>query len=257
MDHKLKLVVLDYPKLQLKSGEAQKALTDILIAKQLNYERASDKYLSISPHDLIGTQILIYSEVDEGQRRVVAGLRVDYSNRARNHRIAMPVESIIPQLSQDQKKKCRNFIAKHPTLVQVGAGFVDPDYTFSNTGLRLMELTFFVALHFSVRKGFDHWLTTTNERFKASRWALPTGESNEAIVFTHPQVPDPHKLLMFETLNYSWLLQRAVEYSNLMNNCLELTPPRSQTNGELLMTRAQADELIRKKSEFISRKGAA
>ena len=75
------------------------------------------------------------------------------------------------------------------------------------TGIPLSEIGYFMLVSHTLKRGFDHWVGATNERFKASRWAELTGDSPQGMIFQHHHVSDPHKLLLIEPLNYNWAFE--------------------------------------------------
>ncbi len=239
----LRLVVLDYPKLVLNREVVRKIFSDLTLAKQQNFERASETYVSMGPLDMISTHCLMYDQSELYTPKIVGGIRACWGNRARYHRLRLPIEDYITSAPIEYRKSFERFRAERPTLVDVNAGFADPDYTFAKTGVKITEMLYFALVQFIVRKGFDHWVGATNEKFKASRWAQLTGTSQDGMIFTHPLVQDPHKLLLMETLNYDWLWDCSQRYADVISDRLEILP-LEYPNKETVISVAEANRLI-------------
>lgn len=244
MKPQLRLLILDYPKLLLNQDDVKKAFSDMLIVKQQNFERASKKYVSMGPLDMISTHFLAYDQTHIHTPRLVGGVRVCYESRAKHHQLRLPVEDYISYAPLDYQKKFERFRSTRPNLVDTNAGFIDPDYTYSKTGMKILEMLYFSLVLFIIRKGFDHWVGATNERFKASRWAMPTGYTEDGMVFTHPKVSDPHKLLLFERLNYEWVLECSATYNEWIEKREEHVPPQ-YPESEILLTADEAYAVCR------------
>ena len=230
----LRLVILDYPKLMLAQDRVRRIFGDMVIAKQQNFARTSESYVSMGPLDMISTHFLIYNQNELYHPKIIGAFRCCWGNRTQYHKLRLPIEDYITYAPIEYRKEFEKFRVPRPIVVDANAWFVDPDYTFSKTGLKLSEMLYYALVQFIVRKGFDHWVGATNERYKASRWALPTGTTRDGMIFTHPQVQDPHKLLLFETLNYDWLYDCSKIYFDLMDNRFEFTPSKYPMHEALL-----------------------
>jgi len=240
----LRLVILDYPKLNLGLSEVRKTFGDILATKQVNFDRASNRYISMGPLDMISTHFLIYDQSNIYMPKIVAGIRLCYSDRAKHHNVPLPIEEYISYAPVEYQKKFDKFRKGKSVIVDNNALFVDPHYTYSQTGLKLSEILYFALVQFIVRKGHGHWVGATNERFKASRWGLPTGFAEKNLVFTHPKVPDPHMLLLVEPLNYQWLNECTELYRGVIDNRVEIVPKPYPIN-ETLMSVEEVTEFIK------------
>jgi hypothetical protein len=220
--HCLRLVILDYPKNGCDSPVVRKIFGDMVFTKQVNFARSSDSYVSMSGLDMISSHVLIYDQFDLAAPKLIGAARICYRSRADKHQLRLPVDDYIDFVPPEYRIKFKEFSSEHKELVDANAWFVDPEYTFSNTGLKISEMIFFGLLQFMVRKGHTRWVGASNEKYKASRWALPTGTTEDGMIFKHPKVPDPHKLLLFKSLNYDWLTECTERYHELLNNSYEV-----------------------------------
>lgn len=220
-----KLIILDYPKLTLSQPTTQRVFSEMAISKQLNFERASTDYVSLNALDMISTHYLIYDFANPFAPKPVLAIRTCYENRARLHKLNLPIEDYIPLTPTEYQKKFYNF--KHEInepLVDCNAHFVDQNYSYSNTGLNLSEIAYFALIVFILRKGYGNWVGATNEKFKASRWAMKTGQCEDGLIFTHPKVEDPHKLLLVTNFNTAWLNECHKLYGHILKDAYEITP---------------------------------
>ncbi len=253
MGQNLRLVILDYPKLMLDQDAVRRAFADMIVVKQKNFARTSESYVSMGPLDMISTHFLIYDQTQVYEPRLAGGFRCCWGNRTRYHKLSLPIEEYITYAPIEYRKKFEEFRSTRPVIVDGNAWFVDPEYTYSKSGLRLSELIYTAFVQFIVRKGFDHYVGAANEKYKASRWAMPTGYTRDGMIFTHPKVPDPHKLLLFEHLNYEWLYDCSMKYAEFISQRVEVKPETYPT-PETTMSVEDAVELIqaRKRSDSIA-----
>ena len=224
MEPNLRLLILDYPKLMLDQEIVRRSFADMITIKQTNFARTSESYVSMGPLDMISTHFLIYDQCQLYNPKLIAGFRCCWGNRTQYHKLNLPIEEYIAYAPIGYRKKFEKFRATRPVIVDGNAWFVDPEYTYSKSGLLLSEMIYTAFVQFIVRKGFDHYVGAANERYKASRWALPTGYTEDGMIFTHPKVPDPHKLLLFESFNYDWLFRSSTKYAGVISQRAELLP---------------------------------
>lgn len=239
-----KLVIIDYPKLMLDNSVVKKALSDMIISKQINFKRASSSYISLNSQDMISTHYLIYDVTNIFEPKQVLAIRTCYQNRSQYHKLALPAEDYIQYSPESYQEKFRLFKSRVGNVVDCNAHYVDEDYTFTKTGINLSEIAYYALVMFILRKGFSNWVGATNEKFKASRWASKTGYFEDDLIFTHPKVEDPHKLIMIEKFNESWIYSCHNQYSSFLKEALELVP---SVENEILMT---YDEAL---SQFMSK----
>ncbi len=228
-----KLVILDYPKLTLEEEQTQKLFLDTVYSKQMNFKRASEDYVSMNSLDMVSTHYLIYDTSNFLKPKQVLAIRTCYEHRARKHKLTLPVEDYIEYTPDVFKNKFLIFKSNVKSLVDCNAHYVDENYTFSKTGINLSEIAYFALITFILRKGYNNWVGATNEKFKASRWASKTGFYEDGLVFTHPKVEDPHKLIMIKDFNYKWLADCHQMYGNFIKSALEICPKSDSINESL------------------------
>jgi hypothetical protein len=220
-----RLVVLDYPKLTLEDETTKRVFADMIQSKQLNFVRASENYVSLNSMDMISTHYMIYDIKNFYRPKQVLAIRTCYEQRAVRHKLKLPIEEYIDYAPRAYQEKLQRFRSSVDGLVDCNAHYTDPDYTYSKTGINLSEIAYYALVMFILRKGFNNWVGATNEKFKASRWALKTGFCEDNLIFTHPKVEDPHKLLLMGEFNYDWLTECTKKYSNFVRNAVEMLPP--------------------------------
>ena len=219
-----RLVILDYPKLIIEDSETQKILSDIITAKQLNFERTDKNYIVMDKHDMVGTHFLIYDITSFYNPKLIFALRSTYENRAQKHGIKIPLEDYIGLTGDIGVHEYNKYKADKGSLLDCNAWFVDQEFSFKNKGLPLSELGFFMVCSYALRLGYDHIGGCTNEKYKASRWIKKIGPFREGITFEHPLVPDVHQLALVEHFYPEWIRQCNERYGELLSNTYELIP---------------------------------
>ena len=219
-----RLVTLDYPKNLVGNETAMKLFIDMIRSKQAGFERTDKNLVTMDSLDAISTHILIYDTQDIFTPKPVAAMRICYENRTKRHNQLLPIEKYSKALPPEGIQRLATFKENKPILVDCNAWFVDPGYTFSKSGLALSDLAFFSTILFIMRKKFNHVAGCTNERYKASRWANHIGNIVEPVMFIHPSVPDPHRLMLIDGFSQDWLLQCFDKYRGIINNIFEVTP---------------------------------
>jgi hypothetical protein len=221
---KFRLVLLDYAKLQIENPLAQKALSDLIIVKQKNFERTDPNYVVIDKHDMIGTHALIYETSDLFNPRLIFALRVTFEDRAKIHNVQTPLQDLIPKLSDRLKNHYLIFQKKHKTLADCNSWFVDPNFSLKTSGLRLSDIGYTMVYLQVARMGLNHIIGCTNEKYKAHRWLENIGSFEKGYDFIHPVVPDPHMLVLIENFNKDYLANVYQENRELFDNLLEISP---------------------------------
>lgn len=75
----------------------------------------------------------------------------------------------------------------------------------------------------SLRLGYSNFIAATNERFKASRW-VDFGAYSEDRFFTHPQMPDKHKIILMDEYYSETVNERFNSLDRHLKNRYELIP---------------------------------
>jgi hypothetical protein len=222
-DH-FRLFILDYAKKQIDDPLVGKILSDVLVSKQINFWRASADYITLDKHDMIGTHYLIYDTSNLFQPKLVAGIRSTYEVRAQQHQMQTPIRDLLPFLPENCKTAYSEFHSIYPLTADCGSLVVDSNYTFKKTGLKLIDICYaMIYIHVS-RMGYGNIIGCTNERFRSSRWLENIGSYKEGLEFIHPQVSDPHLLIMIENFNVPYLKSVCTANESLFKNIQELVP---------------------------------
>ncbi len=231
----LRLVILDYPKKQINNLDAQRTLSDVIITKQINFERTDPDYVVMDKHDMIGTHYLIYDTANVHYPKLVFAIRTTFEERARLHKLKTPLQELIPHTNDRCKKMYEDYRHSHANLVDCNSWFVDVHYSKKNSGLRLSDLGYTMVCLHVLRNGFSHIAGCTNERYKASRWLENIGRFERDGHFVHPTVADPHLLVLIEEFNYSYLANVYREHEELFVDLMDLGPEPA-SNGTIAET---------------------
>jgi hypothetical protein len=219
-----KLVILDYAKIQLNNQDATKALNDLIVIKQKNFERTDPNYVVVDKHDMIGTHFLIYETSNVYSPKLIFAIRNTYEDRAANHKLKTPFLDLLPSLSAEYQEAFRKFKQIHGPIVDCNSWFVDPHYSQKNSGLKLSDIGY-VMVYLQVRRmGYDHMVGCTNEKYKAHRWLEHVGSFTKGMTFIHPTVSDPHMAIFIEKFNQKFMTDTYNEYKVLFDNIHEIVP---------------------------------
>jgi hypothetical protein len=220
-----RMVVLDYAKNQLENSLAQKVLADLIVVKQKNFERTDPNYVVMDKHDMIGTHILIYNTENIFNPQLIFALRMTYEDRSEKHYIKTPIQDVSTYFGLESKSAYKDFCGRHPTLVDCNSWFVDPEYSLKNSGLRLSDIGYLFMYLQIQRRGADHVIGCTNEKYKAHRWLDKIGYFDKSHYFKHPVVDDPHMLIMIEKFNVEYLSHVYEQYKNVVQNAIDIRLP--------------------------------
>jgi hypothetical protein len=155
----------------------------------------------------------------------VAGFRITYESRAREFGLPMPIESLLPHCSPEARKNYEEFLLEKGASVQFNTLFIDPDYTYSRSSLRLSELLFFAVCAYIRSLGINHYVGATNDRLKTDRWMKRAGiYHRQTFSFQHPDVLDPHTLFFIDSINEKWLLQCFESFRHYWESSFEFIP---------------------------------
>lgn len=219
----LRFVILDYPKLQMENNISKLLLSDVLTARQIGYQKASGTYISIDKLDMIGTHILICDISNIYVPKVIAGLRLSYSDRCLKHSIELPMDVNIKFASQDAQKVYKEFKNSNKLIVESNALFVDMDYAYSKTKVDLSQILVTSMLSFIMRLGYSNLITATNEKFKASRW-VDFGSYSDGHYFFHPSMPDQHKIILVDKFYYKIINKRFESLNQQLTRSFDVLP---------------------------------
>lgn len=223
-----RLVILDYPKLHLNNQTTKSILLDLIVAKQNNFERTDEFYVPNDKHDLIGTHFLIYDVTNPFQQKLVMGIRLAYEERARRHKVTLPILDASAVFDQATLMALQGFKTLYQDLVDCNSLFVDPNYTNKSTGLRLVDIGYSMIIYHLARLGKTHMIGGTNEKFKSSKWLSNFGEFKKDLYFKHPVVNDLHMLIMLESFNFEYVNDVYLENKDLFDNLIEFIPESLQ-----------------------------
>ena len=222
-----RLVILDYPKIQLNKLPVQQTLSDLIVIKQKNFERTDPNYVVMDKHDMIGTHFMVYEISDLFSPQLIFALRVTYEDRAAEHKLKTPLQDLIVRLDEPHQNHYNKFKHKHGPLVDCNSWFVDQNFSLKESGLKLSDIGYtMVYLHIK-RLGFNHIAGCTNERYKASRWLNNIGTYDNSFQFVHPVVPDPHLLILIENFKLDYIQSVYQNHLNLFENLYDLSSESS------------------------------
>lgn len=221
---KFKLVILDYAKTQLNNSDATKALNDLIVIKQKNFERTDPNYVVVDKHDMIGSHFMIYETSNPYSPKLIFAIRNTYEDRAAKHKLKTPFLDLVPALSQEYQDVFGKYRAQHGTICDCNSWFVDPNFSQKNSGLRLSDIGYVMVYLQLRRMGFDHFVGCTNEKYKAHRWVEHVGSFPKDMTFIHPTVPDPHMVILIEQFNQKFLTETYNEYKVLFDQVFEIIP---------------------------------
>lgn len=223
-----RLVILEYPKLHLNNQITKSILLDLIVAKQNNFERSDELYVPNDKHDLIGTHFLIYDVTNPFQQKLIMGIRLAYEERAKLHKVSLPILETAAVFDKKTLQAFQNYRVSHPELVDCNSLFVDPRYTFKNTGLRLIDIGYAMVFFHLRRLSKNHFVGGSNEKYKSSRWVENVGEFSKEFIFTHPVVKDPHMLIMIDKFKTENIGNLYFENKDLFDNLIEFHPEQYQ-----------------------------
>lgn len=222
---KFRLVILDNAKDQLDNPVAKQVMSDVVFIKQKNFLRSEPNYVVTDKHDMIGTHYLIYDTTELMNPKLVFAIRTTFLARAKVHRIDTPLLSIIARLELPLQRAFQQFQERHPDIVDCNAWFVDPDYSKKKSGLNLSDLGYFMVCTHLMRSGCNHFVGCTNETYNASRWLEQVGSMPKGLIFEHPAVKAPHRLILMEDFNLDHFKQIFEDYEDLISETYEVLPP--------------------------------
>lgn len=225
-------VILDYPKLMIENSEVKDVFIDMIQAKQINFAQTSPTYIPMSGLDMVSTHFLVYEVTNIFNPKLILALRTCYEDRVYRHNLTLPIDQYSQWMSEKYQTVFQKYRDKRGPLVDVNAWFVDPDYSFKKTGLNLSEFGFYMVVSHLLKRGYDHFVGTSNEKYKASRWVEPLGQFEKGMYYNHKFVPDPHMLILIEQFNMEWLMKCSDEFHSLYANRMEYSPGAQQ--GEKL-----------------------
>lgn len=226
-----KLVIFDYAKKQIENASAQKALSDLILVKQKNFERTDPDYVVLDKHDMVGTHFMIYETSNLFSPRLIAALRVTYEDRALMHKLKTPLQELMPHLDEKCQRAYQAFRKKHATIADCNSWFVDPNFSLKNSGLRLSDVGYAMVYLQVMRMGFDHIAGCTNEKYKASRWLENIGSFEKGYMFTHPVVPDPHMMILVDSFNEPYLKSVYLDHKEIFDRISEIVPEKMNYIG--------------------------
>lgn len=226
---KFRLVILDNTKEQLENPTAKRLMSDMVFEKQKNFLRTDPHYVVTDKHDMIGTHYLIYDTTELLNPKLIFAIRTTFLSRAKDHRIETPLMSLVPRLKSEMQEAFQKFHTKHSDLVDCNAWFVDPAYSKKNSGLNLSDIGYFMVCMNLLRFGYDHFVGCTNETYQASRWLKNVGSMPDGLIFEHPAVPAPHKLILLDQFNLEHFAKVYQENKTLVEEIYEVLPDESKT----------------------------
>lgn len=231
---RLKLVVFDYPKFLVQDEVPKRILGDFIQAKQINYDRSDDNYISIGNLDMVSTHVLIYDMKNIFKPKIVLAIRNVYEDRVRKHNLRLPSDDYIPHLAADDLKKFNNFKKDKTWLADCGAFFIDTDFSYNKTKFPIADIGLMMMVNHLFKRGFHHLVGATNMTFKSSRWVEPIGRFEDGITFQHPYIRHPHQLILLNEFKLDWLRSCYDKYFHLWQSRMEFAPPAAVTGENLI-----------------------
>lgn len=221
---RFRLVILDYAKEQLHNPIAQKIISDVVFVKQQNFLRTDPNYVVTDKHDMIGTHYLIYDTSDFLNSKLIFAIRTTLETRSQRHNIETPLMSLVPKLELPLQYAFNKFHERHKEIVDCNSWFVDPQYSKKFSGLNLSDLGYFMVCMHVLRIGGDHIVGCTNETYHASRWLEHVGTTPQGLLFEHPVVKAPHRMLLMENFNMEHFAKVYAEHKDLVDETYEVFP---------------------------------
>lgn len=218
-----KFIILENPEPILKDKIVQNLLADIIVARQEGYKKASDNYVTLDKLDLIGTHILLCDLSVPYQPKVISGLRLSFNNTCKKYGLHLPMEDNIKYASKQTQVAYEKFKRGASTIVESNSWFIDSEFSFKKTNFDLATIFLNFMVLYLIRKEVTHFMTATNEKFKASRW-VDFGSFIDGYNFIHPAMPDKHKIILMEDYNWDKIYARTEQHIDLYENAFEIFP---------------------------------
>ncbi|MBL7542926.1 MAG: hypothetical protein JNL11_03875 [Bdellovibrionaceae bacterium] len=223
----LRLVVLDYALKHIQNQATRQALNDLVVMKQVNFQRTDPNYVVTDKHDIIGTHYLVYDTSDLYEPKVVFALRTTYGDRSQQHRLNTPFQDLLPKISDRLQTAYQDFYKTRPVVVDCNSWCVDPQFSKKSSGLKLADIGYAMVFLHLTRMGHNHFIGCTNERYRASRWLESVGSYTRGYEFVHPVVPDPHMMIMIEKFDEAHMKTVYEENKELFDQLYDLVPENS------------------------------
>ena len=240
----LRLVIFDNPKQLIENCESSaRMFTEVIRARQAGYNKASLSYISMDKLDMIGTHVLICEVSNIFKPTVIAGLRLSYNDRCKEHGLKLPMDDNIQHATLPSQVAYKNFNLRHRRIVEANAFFVDDQYTYKKSNINFPQLLTTGLVMHSMRLGYSNFIAATNERFKASRWVDFGAYSNDNY-FIHPSMPDKHKIILMDEYYIETIERRFHSLDKHLQNRFELISSKT----ELASYEAVKDKIAQKGS---------
>ncbi|MCC2678595.1 MAG: hypothetical protein K0R29_1171 [Pseudobdellovibrio sp.] len=218
-----RLVLLDHAKLQLDKPETKKILADMIIAKQKNFERTDENYITLDKHDMLGTHILLYDTSDLFNPKLIFTVRVTYQARAEISKVKTPMQELYPDLNEPCKAALDKFLQRYPLFVECNSLFAEPGYSQGRTGIHVTDVGFAAACAYMLSLGYNYFMACPNAKFKTQKFVEKFGSFSQDYKFVHPKIPDPHMLVLLENFNLSHIRDVYQKHQALLDNMLWVT----------------------------------
>lgn len=223
-----RLVILDHAKLQLDKPVTKKLLADMIVAKQKNFERTDEHYITIDKHDMLGTHVMLYDVTDLFEPKLIFTVRVTYQERAEPSKIKTPMQDLYPDLNDICKTALDAFLKKYPLLVECNSLFAEPGYSPGRTGINMTDVGFAAACSYVLSLGYNYFMACPNAKFKTQKFVEKFGSFPQDYKFVHPKIPDPHMLVLLENFNLPHIWEVYDKHKSLLDNMLWVTPQNLQ-----------------------------
>ncbi len=223
---KFRAVILDYPLKTIDQNPlVGQILGDVIRAKQVGFLQTEPNFVVMDKHDMIGTHFLIYDVENPFQPKLILAIRNTYEERAKRHGVPLPIEGYIELGGPKAVTELSDIRRRFGPLVDCNSWFVNSEYTFKRTGLKLSEVGFLLVVNHILRRGQSHMVGATNETYKASRWIREVGEFKEGLSFIHPTVPHPHCIALVDRFKFDFLARAMDQYRGIVENAYEVLCP--------------------------------
>jgi len=219
-----RVVMLDHAKMQLENPLTKKILGDMIVAKQQNFERTDQDYITLDKHDMLGSHVLIYDTANLYKPKLIFTVRVTYQDRAEASKIKTPIQELYEFLNDHCKQGLDNFLERYPSLVECNSLFMEPGYSFGRTGINFTDVGFAVACTQMLNLGYNYFMGCPNAKFKTQKFVEKFGSFPQDYKFIHPKIADPHMLVLLENFNLEHIWNVYQHHKALLDDMLWVMP---------------------------------
>lgn len=195
----LRVVFLDQALDEFKDPDVRRVFCDVIELRRRCFKEVDPQSILFDAADLVATHVCFYQ--DQPQGALIGAYRLVHQARCEQFKMKLPLQVTLEQACFPGLKEFTDFQRRVVDAKHGGLMCIDPQYRHQLTGAPLVEMFYYLGSKYVTAMGQNNICFLINKKYHLDRWAKVLGNWTKYPDVAHPQVGDPHELILIPEID--------------------------------------------------------